>query len=174
MLQSAVLGSGEGIWFLIWFDKAVGAEPKEWVASLPGWGALSPISCPGVLVAPSWVFWPFCCSWEVVLGQQPQLKWGWHFPWCRRLVFIFLMQGWLLYEVRGRDLCGCRWICCGSCLREEVKFPKFSAHRCWSALHDSTANCCSKCSWEKWQWESCGIALWFSFTQAFSLTFCIF
>lgn len=37
LLQSVVLGDGEGIWSLIWCDKAVGAEPKEWVASLPGW-----------------------------------------------------------------------------------------------------------------------------------------
>lgn len=30
-----------------------------------------------------------------------------------------------------------------------------------------------RCSWEEWQWQSCGIALWFSFMLSFfSLTFC--
>lgn len=37
MLQPVVLGAGEGLWSLIWCDKAVGPESKEWMASLPGW-----------------------------------------------------------------------------------------------------------------------------------------
>lgn len=105
---SNVLGAGEGIWSLIWHDKAVGAESKKRMASLPGWDwyfCLLPRGACGTILSVLAVLLPR----EVVLGQQPQLKWGWHFPWCRRLVFILLVQGWVPDEGRGKGLCGYRW-----------------------------------------------------------------